>query len=690
MSVKNSKPNSKIEENSEISSFIALWDEQIGPEIVDFYPQVTIGDLEKLAVQIFTVYQFFWDTPESPYQRTSFVLPIALNKKVKVLFDVIPNAEVRGGLQPFIVVLIAPDYLSDEDLNEFNEIILKITQRFSRKEEITLKTYYPELFNLFKSKKSVLEKEVELSKFYSYTAAMEDFQAGIKLFQTKNLEKAYELLRKVLLKFEQEQHKHLIVEVLYVIASIFTQQKKYKTANEYFKRLQNLAEDINHDKYNEISLFMQGFCEYKNENFISAKNKFEKIDVIKSKFINKLQFHTIYGRVLENLEKFEESAKQYQEALKITEKMGKSELEQKQNAQILYELGINQYRLAVEILKKHGFEKQEKFEVVLREAVDNFTNSIQILKNLNDYDVIAQIYQFIGDIFEFLEKDLEALENYEEAFKYAQTGNKPNKQVVLLKKVVQKLVKSNKYEDAVIKIKDFLSKINNFKFIDLYTVSNLRYLLANSLIALDKKREALNELLNAHQILKSFKFRTQEELNVLNQIVKIYSEMGNGDKVLYYNDEINNVSKVLKEASFLSQPKIFRPMGDLKEIWIFHAVAGVEIFNYALESKIDNDLMGGFLTALRQFSLEISQKQFNDMIIGDDYFIMYQEEGFDFYILGRAPSKVSREVIKKILSTIYRRFWKEYSKYIIDFKGNVKFFQDFRNVIESLDLTLTV
>ena len=46
-------------DKSAIISFISIWDEEIGPEIIDFFPRSNIGDLEKFAIQIFTVYQFF-------------------------------------------------------------------------------------------------------------------------------------------------------------------------------------------------------------------------------------------------------------------------------------------------------------------------------------------------------------------------------------------------------------------------------------------------------------------------------------------------------------------------------------------------------------------------------------------------------------------------------------------------------
>jgi len=45
---------------------------------------------------------------------------------------------------------------------------------------------------------------------------------------------------------------------------------------------------------------------------------------------------------------------------------------------------------------------------------------------------------------------------------------------------------------------------------------------------------------------------------------------------------------------------------------------------------------------------------------------------------------------KSYTSRIYLRFWKEYSQYIRNFQGNIKYFKSFTDIIESLDLTLSI
>lgn len=93
---------------------------------------------------------------------------------------------------------------------------------------------------------------------------------------------------------------------------------------------------------------------------------------------------------------------------------------------------------------------------------------------------------------------------------------------------------------------------------------------------------------------------------------------------------------------------------------------------------------------MQQFSLQLSQKELRNMVIGEDRYIIYKESGYDFFILGRANTKVPIEIIKNILSKIYRRFWKEYTQEIKDFQGNVSLFRGFIKIIDSFDFTLII
>ena len=96
-----------IKKSIEFILFFAMWDEELGPEILDFYPKSSILDLESLASNIFATYQFFWNKPDERYTKTKVTLPVVnINRKAHILLEVFHNREVGGGSQPFIVVLL--------------------------------------------------------------------------------------------------------------------------------------------------------------------------------------------------------------------------------------------------------------------------------------------------------------------------------------------------------------------------------------------------------------------------------------------------------------------------------------------------------------------------------------------------------------------------------------------------------
>ena len=78
------------------------------------------------------------------------------------------------------------------------------------------------------------------------------------------------------------------------------------------------------------------------------------------------------------------------------------------------------------------------------------------------------------------------------------------------------------------------------------------------------------------------------------------------------------------------------------------------------------------------------------MVIGKDLYMVYQESNMEFAIFGRASSKNPPELTKRILSVIYKRFWKEYVPSLANFKGDITPFMTFNKILDSLDLTLEI
>ncbi len=299
------------------------------------------------------------------------------------------------------------------------------------------------------------------------------------------------------------------------------------------------------------------------------------------------------------------------------------------------------------------------------------------------------MYKLIGNIYDFLGDDLRFLEFYGKALEYATIRKNSGKEIKIIKRIIQKQTKMQMYQENIVRINRILLNITEYKFVDLFTIAKFHQQLGESLIATSNKEEGIGHLRQALDIYKNFKTPIFDELQLLNKLNELYTEMKDYEKVSLYSEEIKKVSDKLHNI-LITPPKAFQPMGAVKEIWIFSFSVGIEFCSYAPFSEIDHGILGGFLTSMQQFSLEMSQSLLKSMIIGGDRYSFYKEDGYDFFMLSRSAVKNSEEVVNKILSIIYTRFWKEFAEEVKIFQGNTTPFRRFKTVIESLDLTLTI
>ena len=675
------------ESTLQIVSFIAIWDEELGPKIVELYPKTNIGDIEKLLRYIFQAYQ----SPDISYQSRKLTISIRnIGRKARVLFDTIPNISVRGGFQPFIAVILVPDYFSDDDLNIYNEVLDKIAKNFSKNQKISLKKYYEDIKERYDFKQVIKESDIEISDFYSHDAAIEDLEKAKELVETKNFEQSSQRLKKALLKFEQEDHEHLIMEVFYETASNSVKQKKFDKAKQDFKRLEELAKKLDDEKYREISLFMQGFCAYKIEKYMDALENFEKLNIDDTQYINKIEYYYMYGQILSYFKRYNEALQQLLWALVLSTERKKNKAVTRQQSQILYELGLINYNIAFEKLKRLGLKNKKNYQTELNEAISFFERSADLLTELSEFSILSQVNQLIGNINEFLGEDEKAIEYYENALENAITLQDRTRELKLNKKIIQKQHKLGLYDTNIKKIKAILSNLDRYRFIDLYTIASYHRDLGNSYVAIGKIKKGLTELRKTYKIFRSFQTPVIEELELLNRIAKLYTRIENFERVAFYAEKIKEVSNKLLNLSRIEKTKEYNPMLDVKEVWIFMTSSGVRLYSYAPYTDVDHDLLGGFLTALRNFSSEFSERQLNSMVIGDDRYTIYQEEGYDFFILGRSSVKSSEETVKKILSILYTRFWKEFEAEIKNFQGKLDYFIRFKDVIDSIDFSILI
>jgi tetratricopeptide (TPR) repeat protein len=687
MEIINNKYDSIEGGTSQIISFIAIWDEEIGPSIVDFFPKTNIGDRDKLVRFIFQAYQ----SPDITYQSKKLTLAIRnIGRKARVIFDTAPNLKARGGFQPFIVVVLIPDYFSDDEMNIYNEILDKISQDYSKSQRVSLKKYYQDIKERFTFSQVIRESDTEISDFYSHDAALEELERAKELVQTEDFEQSSQRMKKALIKFEDKDEQQLIMEVFYESASYSVNSKKFHKARADFKKLEELAKEAKNKRYIEISLFMQGFCAYKIEKFLDALESFDEIKIEEAQYINKIEYYYMYGQVLSYFKRYDEALQQLLWALVLSTELKKNKTITRQQSQILYELGLINYKIAFEKLKSLGLQNKENYQTELNEAISFFERSADLLTELSEFTILYQVNLLIGNINEFLGKDEDVLEYYGKALENALKLNDRSKEIKLNKSIIQKQHKLGLYEANITKLKNLLSNIKRYRFIDLYTIASFHRYLGNSYVAVGKLKKGLIELRKTYKIFRSFQTPVIEELELLNRITKLYTRIEDYDRVSFYADRIKEVSNKLLNLSKMEKTKEYSPMIDVKEIWIFMTSSGIRLYNYAPETEVDHDLLGGFLTALRNFSSELSERQLDAMVIGDDRYMIYQVEGFDFFILGRSSIKSSEETVKKILGILYTRFWKEFSKEIKNFQGKLDHFIRFTDVIKSIDFKILI
>ena len=137
--------------------FIAIWDEEFGPKIVDINPEVEELDFNTISSHIFRTYQFFYkDEAESHSTRFLFQIPIVnITKKASICLDWVRYEEEGAKKQPFIVVILLPDYFPDESMKVFENIIQNIGMEYAEKKTPILKKYFHQV-----NEKFIIEQKV--------------------------------------------------------------------------------------------------------------------------------------------------------------------------------------------------------------------------------------------------------------------------------------------------------------------------------------------------------------------------------------------------------------------------------------------------------------------------------------------------------------------------------------------------
>ena len=285
---------------NDISAFIALWDKNVGAKVVDFIPKPIKYDFELITMQIFIAFQNFYsgkDDINKKISRTFFKLPLKnINRKASIFLDSIESPGNEDKTQPFVVAFLFPGYVSDADIKDFDNFILKIGSEYVSTQKSLLEKYFNKILELFLLKEKVEDAEISIEN-YTFETALLDFKTGMEQFTKKNFRQAYIFLKKAHMKFKAEHNVKLELETAFFLGSVLSQLNKIKAAQEYYETLEELSNQLQHQKYYETALFMGGFCAFKTGDYENALDKFKKLESEDIQFIDKFQFYFLYGRV---------------------------------------------------------------------------------------------------------------------------------------------------------------------------------------------------------------------------------------------------------------------------------------------------------------------------------------------------------------------------------------------------------
>lgn len=201
----------KPKESIDIISYLVIWDDKIGPKLIDSYPKNPSSDIIQISENIFQSYQtIFGNASDVTYDRTNLVLPLKSHKKIaKCLLDSIPNPKMRGGKQPFINVILLPLSFPEKEAVRLNEIQEKILDEYIKTQRATLIKYFSDISAKIEDIGSILIKDAnQIFKDKNYKDAINSFKSAIDILtlinKTNKISDAVSMLNKARNKYSEQ------------------------------------------------------------------------------------------------------------------------------------------------------------------------------------------------------------------------------------------------------------------------------------------------------------------------------------------------------------------------------------------------------------------------------------------------------------------------------------------------------
>ncbi len=530
------------------------------------------------------------------------------------------------------------------------------------------------------------DTEEKLEPSYSLTIAVEDFKRGVHLYQSKNLKVAYTLIRKSLLKFQLEHQTKLILESTYLVANILFQLEKFISAIKYFQELKILAQNLQHKKYLELSSFMLAFCHNKNKNYKKAFEIFENDLLDPIEYVNKLQFFTFRARTSSKLGYRDLAIKQFEEAIAICQKDLNGIKMEGQKAQLYNDIGLEMYYKILDELKASGmsyFTDLEQKSQAFSLSIDYFQKAIEIWEKNGEMKKCITTILIIGNIYGYLKKYEKQIENYNIALQKSEEINEFEQYIKISRNLIRVLSSLHKSDDLISFLQRVISVLNQNGVNDIIAIAEFHLKLGKTLMSLKQIENAIFEFITALNLYQRLKVPISEHKTTLELIMQIYQDSKDMEKLAYYSQLLSDLENKLNKITIPSENWLVV----IKDFWVI-TETGIEIFSYAPDVPINPTLFGGFVSALQSLSEEISQKKMESFVIGHLRYSFYFEEGKPIFIIGRADVQELETRVTKVLKILYQRFIDEYGRFLKKFSGNVSPFQNFGEVMKTIDFNL--
>ncbi len=675
--------------SKELTVFIANLNLSQSISLISTYPEPLNPDIHNQIIQniFYNCEIVFGGKAYEEYSHTFLTIPFKIYESLaRVLIDTKKNA-TTGEKNVFITVIFMSDNLPQEMLNNFdNSLDLLAKSYIIDPNSVNVQEKYSLFIQTYDQLMQMQDLEISIDQNYTLISAVEDFKKGIKFYQEKKWKTAYPFLKRAYLKFQVENQEKLILETLYLIGNVLVQLKKYNAALENFDELEKYALNLNHQKYIELSNFMQGFCNFKEHKFNQALIEFNKIQPVMAKFINRSHYYAFKGRAHFHLHQYSEAIESLNLAKAQLNKKSENKTILQQKAKIEYDLGLNFHQYLIQRVQKFGLKSLQDpyvFEYNLKTSIHHFLSAVKIWEKIGNIYQIMETYQLIGNIYGYLNKPKKQIQHYRLALDKAKLLNDFHTRIRLILHIIQLYDQLKQYNTKIDLLKRTLNDFDQYIFIDNSSRAYFHFEIGRSHIMLNEYEKAYYELITAENIYKKLNPPAKEEISCMEEILNLQIITENTPKIAYYEDQLE---KIKKKFHYEPMEKV-RFQNHIKDFWII-TISGLEIFSYNPNVRLDPTLFGGFITALQCFSREISQEELDSFVIGDSRYIFYYEENKDFYILARVNLNKNESFIETILKKIYKRFFHEYKEYLTPFYGETHPFLAFTKIIQSFDLNL--